>query len=286
MNKIGIITKPDKKGLANILSELITWLEKKNKEIFIEKETLTATNIDRKGYDREKIPELVDMLLVLGGDGTFLSAARLINKKNSIPLLGVNLGSLGFLTETSLTELYITLENIFNNMYVIEKRIMLDITMIPIISEYNDLVALNELAICKVNPNRTIGIIIHIDNKYVNTFKADGLIISTPTGSTAYSLSAGGPIIFPDLNVFVITPICSHTLSTRPIVISGDSEIEIKLENDHNQASVSIDGQISIPFEHNNKVKVKRSSVVVNFLQSQQKNYYEILRTKLNWGRR
>ncbi len=286
MQKIGIITKPDRENLAPLLKDIIEYLEENNKEVFIEDKTVFATKIDLNGYSADEIASSADMLIALGGDGTLLNAARLIGRNKNIPLLGVNLGSLGFLTETTEAEIFSTLDSFFNGKYAIEERMMLDVNIVPSDLENKNFVAFNEIVICKNNPHRMINIVVYIDNKYVNTFKADGLIVSTPTGSTAYSLSAGGPLLLPSLNAFVITPICSHTLNNRSIVISGDSEVEVKLDDGSESASINLDGQISVPFGRENIIKIKKSHIAIKLVQLGDKDYYELWRRKLSWGKR
>ncbi|MFH1564587.1 MAG: NAD(+)/NADH kinase [bacterium] len=295
MQKIGIITKPDRENLAPILKDIVGYLEKNDKQVLIEDKTILAAKIDLKGYSADEIASSADMLIALGGDGTLLNAARLIGRNKNIPLLGVNIGSLGFLTETTEAAIFSTLDNFFGGKYAIEERMMLDVDIqtressaerLPRGEDYKNFVAFNEIVICKNNPHRMINIVVYIDNKYVNTFKADGLIVSTPTGSTAYSLSAGGPLLLPSLNAFVITPICSHSLNNRSIVISGDSEVEVKLDDGSESASINLDGQVSATFGKENIIKIKKSPIAIKLVQLGDKDYYELWRRKLSWGKR
>ncbi len=283
MKKIGIITKLKKPEAIEVVKKLNPWLKDRGRETFIDIEA--AASLGEKGFQRPEIPSLVDMIIVLGGDGTLLSVARLVGDRG-IPILGVNLGGLGFITEIPLNELYTTLERIFNNDYFIEERLMLIVHVHrqgERIAEYN---VLNEVVVNKGALARIIDLETFINKTYVTTFKADGVIISTPTGSTAYSLSAGGPIIYPTLHSFVLTPICPHTLTNRPIVLPDDFLVEIALKSESGDVFLTLDGQVGFSLKYGDVVEVNKSQGKIKLISSPKRDYFKILRTKLKWGER
>jgi NAD+ kinase len=283
MKKIGIITKLKKPEAIEVVKKLNPWLKDRGRETFIDIEA--AASLGEKGFQRSEIPSLVDMIIVLGGDGTLLSVARLVGGRG-IPILGVNLGGLGFITEIPLDELYTTLERIFKNDYFIEERLMLIVHVHrqgERIAEYN---VLNEVVVNKGALARIIDLETFINKTYVTTFKADGVIISTPTGSTAYSLSAGGPIIYPTLHSFVLTPICPHTLTNRPIVLPDDFLVEIALKSESGDVFLTLDGQVGFSLKYGDVVEVNKSQGKIKLISSPKRDYFKILRTKLKWGER
>lgn len=283
MKKIGIITKLRKPEAVEVVKKLNPWLKDRGRETFVDIET--ASPLGEKGFQRSEIPSLVDMIMVLGGDGTLLSVARLVGNQG-IPILGVNLGGLGFITEVPVAELYTTLERIFNNDYFIEERLMLTAHVHrqgERIADYN---VLNEVVINKGALARIIELETYINKTYVTTFRADGVILSTPTGSTAYSLSAGGPIIYPTLHSFVLTPICPHTLTNRPIVLPDDFLVEIVLKSESGDVFLTLDGQVGFSLMYDDVVEVKRSEGKIKLILVSKRDYFKILRTKLKWGER
>jgi NAD+ kinase len=225
------------------------------------------------------------MVIVLGGDGTLLSAARLVADSNkNVPIFGVNLGSLGFMAEVSLDELYANLEQALAGKLQAEERMMLTAGIIRRgnkVSEYN---VLNDAVISKGAIARMVSLEVSVGDDYLTSIRADGLILATPTGSTAYSLSAGGPIIHPALQCFVVTPICPHTLSNRPIAIPDSAIVRVKLVSRSEGVSLSLDGQVVSPLRLNDIVEVKKARYRVRLIKHPTKDYYEILRTKLKWG--
>lgn len=285
IKKIGIIAKLHKIEAKPILIDLINWLGKRGLEIVLDTDTADLVKWEGNICPRVQVPSSVDMIIVLGGDGTLLSVARLI-KDNDVPILGVNLGGLGFLTEITLDELYQTLEKVLSNNFQVDERTML-LTYIhrqgKRISEYD---VLNDVVFTKGALSRIIDLEVFIDGEYVTTYQSDGLIVATPTGSTAYSLSANGPIINPQTDAFVLTPICPHTLTNRPIVIPNDSEIKITLNTANEDVSLTLDGQIGIALEYKDIVEIRKSVYKTKLIRSASKNYYEILREKLKWGER
>ncbi|MGZ3495031.1 MAG: NAD(+)/NADH kinase, partial [Thermodesulfobacteriota bacterium] len=235
MNRIGIIAKKNKPEAVTLAGHLAEWLGPKKVEVYIEEEMgklLSQTTSKRywKSIKREEIPTDIEMIVVLGGDGTLLSVARQVWNKN-IPILGVNLGGLGFLTEITLDELYPVLEKVLRNDFEINEREVLNAGVIRNGKRIAEFIVLNDAVINKGALARIIDLETTINGEYLSTFRSDGLIISTPTGSTAYNLSAGGPIVYPSLHTIIITPICPHTLTIRPIIIPDDVKIRALLKS-------------------------------------------------------
>ena len=283
MQKIGIICKTGISEPVVILKELLPWLRQKGYETFVDVETASALNID--GFARSQIPSLSDMIIVLGGDGTLISTCRLVADKG-VPVLGVNIGGLGFLAEVPVEKLYEMLEMVLTGECPIEERLMLKAQVLrhgALIAEYN---VLNEVVVNKAALARIIDLETYINQSYVTTFKADGLIISTPTGSTAYSLSAGGPVLYPTLDNMVVTPICPHTLTNRPIVLAGNSVIEVILRSPTERVYLTLDGQVGFSVMQNDTVVVVKSPFKTRLLIPCDRDYFEILREKLKWGER
>jgi NAD+ kinase len=283
MQKIGIICKTGISEPVVILKELLPWLKQKGYETFVDVETASVLNID--GFSRSQIPSLSDMIIVLGGDGTLISTCRLVADKG-VPVLGVNIGGLGFLTEIPVEKLYEMLEMVLTGNCPIEERLMLKAQVLrhgAVIAEYN---VLNEVVVNKAALARIIDLETYINQSYVTTFKADGLIISTPTGSTAYSLSAGGPVLYPTLDNMVVTPICPHTLTNRPIVLAGNSVIEVILRSPTERVYLTLDGQVGFSVMQNDTVVVVKSPFKTRLLIPCDRDYFEILREKLKWGER
>ena len=241
--------------------------------------------VKRKGVGREQIPELVEAVIVLGGDGTMLSVARLVAHKD-IPILGINLGGLGFITEVNRDEVKEAIDKMLVEQCSVEERLMLKVHIHRLGEKITDYLVLNDIVINKGALARIIDLETFIDNQYVTTYKADGLIVSTPTGSTAYNLSAGGPIIHPALNSVVITPICPHTLTNRPLVLSDTSVVEIILQSESEDVFLTLDGQVGYSFRKGDRVEIMRSEYKTKLLIPCEKNYFNILRTKLKWGER
>lgn len=282
--RIGIIGKTHKKEAFDVAKGLSTWLQEKGVEVYIEKE-LGAEIGHTNSVARTELPELVDIILVFGGDGTFLSVARLVCKYN-IPILGVNLGGLGFLTEIALDELYPMMEYILGGKYEVEKREMLCAVIHRKAERLGDYVVLNDVVVNKGAVARIIDLAIYINGSHVTTFKADGIILSTPTGSTAYSLSAGGPIVYPTLPLTIITPICPHTLTDRPLVVSNETTVRVKVLTDTPDILLTLDGQVGINLRMGDMIEVRKANTSVNLIKSPFRDYFTILKTKLMWGER
>ncbi|MBF0590682.1 MAG: NAD(+)/NADH kinase [Nitrospirae bacterium] len=283
MTRIGIICKKGKAEPIELLKGLLPWLSERGLTVFVESEA--AQNLGIQGYDRRQLPALVEMIIVLGGDGTMLSVARLVAERD-IPIFGINLGGLGFITEVSRDEALDALDKVIAQDYVIEDRMMLHTRVIRQGQPTAEFTVLNDVVINKGALARIFDIEIFIERRYVTTFKADGLIISTPTGSTGYSLSAGGPILYPTLHCMVITPICSHTLTNRPIVIEDAMLIEARVTPGSKDISLTLDGQLGEALCEGDVVEVRRSEHVTRLLLPAQRDYFQILREKLKWGER
>lgn len=238
-----------------------------------------------KSFEIEHVGEGAAFILVLGGDGTLLSAARYVREKE-VPILGVNLGGLGFLTEISVDELPDMFSLCLKGDYTVSKRMMLDVTVKREDDEIFALSVLNDAVITKDALARIIDIETYVDDEYLTTFKADGLILSTPTGSTAYSLAAGGPILYPSLTHIVLTPICPHMLTNRPIILPQEVAVRVLLRSPEERVILTMDGQVGVPLEYGDEVVVRMSPFGVNLIRSASKGYFEILRTKLLWGER
>ncbi|MEW6214926.1 MAG: NAD(+)/NADH kinase [Nitrospirota bacterium] len=283
MKKIGIICKIGRPEPPEILKELLPWLRKKGCETYVDIETASILNID--GLPRSHIPSLVDIIIVLGGDGTMLSVCRIVGDKG-VPILGVNIGSLGFLTEVQKDKLYETIEMILSGECPVEERLMLSAHVLRHGERIGEYIVLNDVVVNKGALARIIDLEAYINNTYITTFKADGLIISTPTGSTAYSLSAGGPILYPTLNSIVLTPICSFTLTNRPIVLPDDVLIKIVLKSQSERVHLTLDGQVGFSLRQNDIVEVAKAPFKTKLLIPFGRDYFQILRTKLKWGER
>lgn len=276
IKNICIFIGPHKPDAARVVLDLRDWCKKRNLNIF----EIAA----RDGFDEKiELPEETDLVVVLGGDGTMLGAARIIGERQ-IPVLGVNFGRLGYLTEYTLEELIPALENLCTEHITVDSRIMFDVDVLRgggvIFTER----ALNEAVISHGVPRKMIDFDCFVDNLFLNSFRADGIIISTPTGSTAYSLSAGGPIIHPNMSAMVITPICPHMLSNRPVVISGESIVDVKFGRSNIDMILTVDGRPTVAIERDDVISIRRSSVPFNLVRPSNRDYFEVLRTKLKWG--
>lgn len=283
MKKIGIICKTGIPEPAEILKELLPWLRKKGYEAFVDAETASVLNIE--GTPRSQIPSLAEIIVVFGGDGTMLSAARLVGVKG-IPILGVNVGGLGFLTSVQKEEFHQVFEKVLAGGCPVEERIMLTACVFrhsECISRY---LVVNDVVVNKGALARIIDLETYIDHSYIATFKADGLIVSTPTGSTAYVLSAGGPILYPTLNSVILAPICPHTLTNRPIVLPDDVTVDIVLRSLNEDVFLTIDGQVGFSLRQGDTVQVKKSEFKTRLFIPCERDYFQILRTKLKWGER
>jgi NAD+ kinase len=283
MKRIGIICKTGRPEPLETLRELLPWLRERGVEVFIDSETAESLNI--KGYPRPEIPLLSEAVVVFGGDGTMLSVARIACEKD-IPILGVNLGGLGFITEVQRAEVVDAIEGVLSGQSVIEERLMLSASVHRHGEKIAEYTALNDVVINKGALARIIELETLIDGMYVTSFRADGLIMATPTGSTAYSLSAGGPILYPTMDCVILTPICPHTLTNRPIVLPAGARIEVALKSPAEDVFLTLDGQVGFSMRQNDIIVIGKSPFKTKLLIPRGRNFFQVLRRKLKWGER
>ncbi|MFC1549381.1 NAD(+)/NADH kinase [Nitrospirota bacterium] len=287
MNSVTIICKKDRPEPEEILRSLVPWLRDHGLEVLMfphATESVSRTGIE--GIDacpQEQIAERTDMAVVLGGDGTMLGAARLLAPAG-IPILGVNLGELGFITEVASLEVLSVMESVLKDRCCIEERTMLTATILGGI-DGRERPALNDILVTRGSTPRIIALEVSVNGKFVNTFRADGIVVATPTGSTAYSLSADGPILYPTLNTLVMTPVCPHTLTNRPIVLPDDVEIRITLKSAE-EATVMHDGQVAGNIEAGQTVVIRTSPYKARLIMPPNRDHFAVLRGKLGWGSR
>ena len=289
IKRIGIVLKPHQPDALNTMCELATWLSERDIALVggpeIERDRIAEkTGCAVEQVEPEGLAVSVDLVLVLGGDGTMIATARMMGA-TEVPVLGVNYGGLGYLAEFRIEELYTALESILAGDYRLDRRVMLDVELQRGDEQPTRNRVLNDIVINKSALARIIEIEAYLNQQFVNSFRADGLIVSTPTGSTAYNLSAGGPVIFPSMNAVVITPICPFTLSNRPIVVPDDAVIELCLKTDREEVALTLDGQVGFPLQVDDRVIIRKSQTTFNIVQPMNRNYFEVLRDKLRWGR-
>lgn len=282
MKNIAIIAKPHGDRVKPLVYEIMGFLS--NRGYSILKDQRTAEVIGDDSFDSDNdIRENADLVVVLGGDGTLISAVRILGKKET-PILGVNLGRLGFLTETLADEAVSALKDVLDGDYRMERRMKLHSHILEEDEKVLEIDVLNDIVINKSDAARIFETTVYIDGMLVNEYRADGLIIATPTGSSAYSLAAGGPIVHPSLETMIITPICPQGLSNRPIVISDESEVTIKVNAAKESVSITYDGQVFRKLDKWKTITVKKASTVTNLIVPKNKNYYALIREKLGWG--
>jgi NAD+ kinase len=280
---IGIISRPRRSNLSVVAPPLLKWLEEHGLHALYDEETAGSLPGAAKGKTRQQVAEGSQLLLVLGGDGTLLAAARLAASCR-IPILPINMGSLGFLTNFTLDELYPALEDTLAGRFSISERVMLSVELERTGKVIESQSVLNDAVVNKGALARMIELELSIDADFVCRYRADGLIVASPTGSTGYSLSAGGPIVHPGVESFIITPICAHMLSDRPVVVRDTSSIAIKLSGNTESVFLTLDGQRGIPLQATDIVRISRAKELLKLIQPPRKSYFEILRSKLKWG--
>jgi len=289
IKSIGVIVKPHQPDALETLCSLTKWLSERGIAFVgppdIERERIEhKTGCSVEVVSEQELPRRVDLILVLGGDGTMIATGRMLGD-NQVPVIGVNYGGLGYLAEFPIEELFPALEAILAGQYTVQQRLMLSVEL----WRGEELVTrnrvLNDVVVNKSALARIIEIEAYLNEQFVNLFRADGLIVATPTGSTAYNLSAGGPIIFPSMNAMVITPICPFTLSNRPIVVPDDSVIEVRLITEKEEVALTLDGQVGVSLQAHDRVVIRKSKTAFNVVQPPNRNYFEVLRNKLKWGR-
>lgn len=283
---IGLIGKKYANAdLAETLNNLATFLKEKSYDVIVDDNTANTCNVRGiPSMSRQEMGERCDLVIAMGGDGTLLSAARSL-AKYGVPMVGINLGTLGFLTDIPSTQTQEKLSEILDGHYVEEERLLLQVIIRRDGEDINESIAFNDVVVHKWEEARMLEFETEIDRGYVNKQKSDGLIIATPTGSTAYALSGGGPIVHPTLNAFLLVPICPHTLSQRPLVVHGDSSISVTVSTSgHARAQVTCDGQINLGVIAGDTIHIRKLEQKITILHPEDYNYYEILRAKLHWG--
>jgi NAD+ kinase len=285
VRRVGIVAKPDAPRAPEVITRLVDWLTERRIDVTLEKETAGIVPAVRAAAaNKAELPAMADLLIVLGGDGTLLSMARAVGDLG-VPIMGVNLGGLGFLTATTLDEMLPSLEAALEGRMVVEERLMLVARVVRNGATVFEHMALNDMVITKSAMSRIISLSVSVEGAYATAYRADGLIISTPTGSTAYSLSAGGPIVSPAVDAIVLTPICSHTLTNRPIVLPASHRIEVAVQSDQ-EIMLTVDGQVGVGLRETDVVEIVKAPAHMRLVRFPQKDFFSVLRTKLKWGER
>jgi NAD+ kinase len=289
VRRVGVLVKPNQPEALETICRLASWCASKGVAVVggprLERERVEAeTGCAVEAVPHSELVRGVDLIVVLGGDGTMIGAARMVGDAGT-PVLGVNFGTLGYLAEFTVEGMTAALEAVTEGDYTLDRRLMLSATVERGGERLMHDRVLNDVVISKSALARIIEIETWVDKKFVNRFRADGLIVSTPTGSTAYSLSAGGPVIYPSMSAVVITPICPHTLSNRPLVVPDDVDFELVLKTPREEVALTLDGQVGMPLECEDRVTVRKSRTTFNMIQAHTRNYFDVLRDKLKWGR-
>lgn len=285
IHKVGITSKPRKPEIRQIVPALAVWLRERGLEVLMDKETGANIEASEPCLSRNEVVASADLVVVLGGDGTLLATARAVGEK-AVPILAVNLGALGFLTVITLAELYPTLESVLAGKFKTERRVRIDSEVLRNGDVAASFAALNDVVLNKGAIARVLDFDVSADGRFISTYKSDGLIVSTPTGSTAYSLAAGGPVVVPSVNAMIVTPICAHTLTNRTIILPDTMTLEVAMKSHQESVYLTVDGQVAIALRSDDRVRVRRSSTFVTLIQPPEKTYFEVLRQKLKWGER
>jgi NAD+ kinase len=283
IRRIGTIIKPHINNAWSVVTELSAWGKREGIELLVEETARPHIKSRITIATREEITSQADLIVVLGGDGTMLATARLMGTR-TVPVIGVNFGTLGYLTEYSLEDLFPALERVIKGDFHLDTRMRLDTCVMRKEQCVTEASVLNDVVVNKSALARIIELDCWINGQLVNRFRADGLIISTPTGSTAYSLSAGGPLIHPQIHAMVITPICPHTLTNRPLVVADEALVELVLATPREEVTLTLDGQIGFALKHEDRIIVRKSKQYFHLIKSANKSYFEVLREKLSWG--
>ena len=279
--KLGIIPNINKDKDLNVTRSILLWFANKDAELMLESDIAEKLEYKNSGFSREKIYSSSDVVIVLGGDGTLLNIARQ-SARYDVPLFGINLGHLGFLAEAEISDMYLSLDKIMEGDYNIEKRMMLEALVEDDENNGKEFLALNDFSVTKGMTSRMITISTYINDSFFELYSADGVVISSPTGSTAYSLSAGGPIVSPELKVLIITPICPHTIHNRSIVVSEKDEVKIVIGDENPEVMLSVDGQDSYKLSSGKVVRIRSSSFVTNLVKLKQRSFFDVLRRKIS----
>jgi NAD+ kinase len=282
VKRVGLVAKPDAAEAQRVVLTLLDWLGARGLTVVLEKETAgLAPAAAAASASQADQPGQVDAVIMLGGDGTLHNKDRALG----VPLLGINLGGLGFLTATTLDELLPAMESLLAGAMAVEERMMLSARLVRGGQPLGEYIALNDVVITKSAMSRIIDLAVSVDGRHATAYRADGLIISTPTGSTAYNLSAGGPILFPTMDAVVLTPIAPHTLSNRPIVLPGAQRIDVTLRVEQ-EVMLTMDGQVGVPLREHDTVEVGKARARIRLMRFEQRDFFSVLRTKLKWGER
>ena len=289
VRRVGVLVKPNQPEALRAICRLVEWCARAGISVAggprLERERIVhETGCAVETLEHEELVRSVDLIVALGGDGTMISTARMIGDA-ATPVLGVNFGTLGYLAEFAVEDMTPALDAVLAGDYTLDRRLMLAADVQRGGERLLHDRVLNDVVISKSALARIVEIETWVDGKFVNCFRADGLIISTPTGSTAYNLSAGGPVIYPSMNAVVITPICPHTLSNRPLVVPDDVEFALILKTPKEEVALTLDGQVGIPLEYEDRIAVRKSATTFNLIQAHTRNYFDVLRNKLKWGR-
>lgn len=285
MKTIGLVVNVEKKKIGELVRQTISWLKSHNCRPALAEVTARALELPEYGWEQQELVTNTDYLVVLGGDGTLLNSARQA-APGGVPVLGVNMGHLGFLTEIDVPELFSALEKLIKGEYMIEERMMLEARVYRHGSLVEQSIALNDAVITKGALARLIFLETYVDDEYVTTYPADGLIVATPTGSTAYSLSAGGPLVTPKMELMLITPICPHSLWARPLVIGADSQVKVEVLSGQGEIMLTMDGQYGFKLQPKDTVMINKSPFRARFVCFQERSFFYLLRQKLNEGER
>ena len=280
MKVFGLVVNLEKKGVRDLVVQVAAWLLERQCRVLIGQETAAALGMERWGVKQEELVAQSQCMMVFGGDGTLLRTARKV-AAFSTPIIGINLGHLGFLTEVDVPDVFPALEKLLQGHYCIEERLMLEAGIYREGEEIERLVCLNDAVISKGSFARIIRLETYVDDEYINTYNADGLIISSPTGSTAYSLSAGGPLVVPNVEVMLVTPICPHSLWARPLVISPDSTVKVFMSSDKGEYMLTMDGQQGFALKPRDWVEVRRAPRRARLIRLKGRSFFEVLRKKL-----
>jgi NAD+ kinase len=285
MKSVAVILNPEKRDAVKLARELVPWLKEHGVKVTAEHDTAVAIDAPELSRDERQLAK-ADYALVMGGDGTLLRASRMMSPAG-VPMLAVRFGKFGFLTDTEPDGIRAALTEILEGRYRIEERMMIGASVIHKGNRMEAATALNDVVIAKGPLARMLRLGTYVSGKYISTYAADGLIVATPTGSTAYSLSAGGPLVTPDLKVIIITPICPHTLNARSLIISSKETVEVVVESDPGDVvMLTVDGQVGIQLEHGDKVSVQESESRAKLISVEDTTFFDKLQTRLRWGDR